>query len=369
MSLHRRRREERGQSLVELALFAPIMILILLVAVDLGRAFMVWVNVNNMARIGANYAAINPDGWEGAGNGVKQARYAALMNADYEQSGCTDPANLPAPQFSGFTFGSTVQVDVDCDFQLLTPLLANLLNGGSNAVPVEATAIFNVRVGSPGGSPIGGSLPTPEPTVSPPPTPTPTPAGTEEPTPTPDPAITPDPLATPTPEITPEPTFPPVEIDFYGIPTSIDSQGGGPAPSPGFETIVGIPELPVIFNNTTFGDQWVCEWDFGDGTGANTCASTVNKTYIDRGTYHVTLTVNGQFLTKPGYVLVGCKVPSFSGVRKNGAVTHWTSEGFTAGNLTTLAGSGNYAINFQSLAGGLLNPPGGCSDAVITVGP
>ncbi|CAN5759856.1 hypothetical protein BH24CHL6_BH24CHL6_12750 [soil metagenome] len=363
---------QRGQSVVELALFLPIMILILFAAVDMGRAFMAWVNVNNMARIGANYAAINPDGWQDGGNGVKQARYRDLMEADYERSGCEEDANLSAPDFDGFTFGSTVTVEVDCDFQLLTPLLASLLPGGSDTVPVRAEAIFTVRVGSAGGSPIGGGgLPSPVPPPSAPPTATPTPEITPEPTPTPDPNVTPDPNATPTPEITPEPTFPPVQIDFYGTPTSEDSQGGGPAPSPGLENIFGTPTLNVTFTNATVGDQWECAWDYGDGTGSNTCAGTVFKSYTVRDFYHVTLTVNGQSLTRPAYVLVGCKVPSFSGVRRNSAASLWTSPqaGFSAGNLTTLSGNGNYVIGYQSLAGGLLNPPGGCSDAQISVGP
>ncbi|HUG48281.1 MAG TPA: TadE/TadG family type IV pilus assembly protein [Candidatus Limnocylindria bacterium] len=363
-------RRQRGQSLVELAIFAPVMVLILLLAIDFGRAFMIWVNVNNMARIGANYAAINPDGWQGAGIAAKQQRYEALMEADYEQSGCTAPAIMQDPNFSGYTFGSTVEVDVSCEFGLLTPFLANLFGGGST-IDVGATATFTVRVGSPGGDPIGGTLPSPEPTVSPPPTATPTNEVTPEPTPTPDPNVTPDPNASPTPTPTPEPTFPPVQIDFYGTPTSDDSQGGGPAPSPGLENIVGIPDLVVSFSNTTVGEQWVCLWDFGDGTASNSCASTVQKTYTVRGHYHVTLNVNAQSYTRPGYVLVGCKVPSFSGRHWNqvsGFNGDWANAGFDPANISPLA-SGNFRIRYQSLAGGLLNPPGGCADAQISVGP
>jgi hypothetical protein len=37
--------------------------------------------------------------------------------------------------------------------------------------------------------------------------------------------------------------------------------------------------------------------------------------------------------------------------------------------LTTRSGVGNYKIGFQSLAGGLVNPPGGCSGATVSVGP
>jgi hypothetical protein len=37
--------------------------------------------------------------------------------------------------------------------------------------------------------------------------------------------------------------------------------------------------------------------------------------------------------------------------------------------MTFLTGSGNYKIGYQSLAGGLVNPLGGCSGATIQVGP
>ena len=59
----------------------------------------------------------------------------------------------------------------------------------------------------------------------------------------------------------------------------------------------------------------------------------------------------------------------FAGVRKSNAVTTWTTAGFSYLNLFALSGKGNYKIGYQSLAGGLVNPPGGCSGAVIQVGP
>ena len=88
-----------------------------------------------------------------------------------------------------------------------------------------------------------------------------------------------------------------------------------------------------------------------------------------RGTYNVTLTIQGYSLTRSSYVLIGCKVPSFSGVRKNSATTMWTNAGFSSSNIALLSGTGNYKIGYQSLVGGLVNPPGGCSGATVQVGP
>ncbi|MBI5955396.1 MAG: pilus assembly protein [Chloroflexi bacterium] len=51
---------QRGQSLVELALALPILMLVLLIVVDFGRAFYAYVTVTNASREGARYAASPP---------------------------------------------------------------------------------------------------------------------------------------------------------------------------------------------------------------------------------------------------------------------------------------------------------------------
>ncbi len=58
-SRRRRTGGARGQGLVEFALVAPVLLLILLLALDFGRAFYSWINLQNASRIGANFAALN----------------------------------------------------------------------------------------------------------------------------------------------------------------------------------------------------------------------------------------------------------------------------------------------------------------------
>ena len=53
-------RAGRGQSLVEFALVLPIILLVVLLALDFGRTYLGYINLQNMARIAANYAANNP---------------------------------------------------------------------------------------------------------------------------------------------------------------------------------------------------------------------------------------------------------------------------------------------------------------------
>lgn len=159
-------------------------------------------------------------------------------------------------------------------------------------------------------------------------------------------------------------------MHFYGTSTSADATGGGPPGSINENQIVGIPTLAVEFSNTSIGSNpQGCLWDFGDGATSNSCGNTVDHSYTTQGTYNVSLTIDGQQLTRTSYILVGCKVPAFAGVRENNAIGIWTGAGFNSSNMTFLSGTGNYKIGYQSLTGGLVNPSGGCSDARITVGP
>lgn len=363
-----RRDRARGQSLAEFALLAPVLVIVMLIAVDLGRIYFAVVNMTNIARIGANFASQNAEAWQGTGNGTVQARYQTVMRSDATSIDCTLPSTLPAPSFTAsaprtYSLGSPVRVELTCRFQLLSPFLYGLVGDSSGGMTVRVSSNFQIRSGSVDGVTIGGNAPTPTPTATPTMPPTPTPAPTATPTPTPAPTSGP----TPTPGPTATPTPAPPTVTFYGVPTSSDGSGGGAPGSPDENQILGINPLTVVFHNTTHGG--LCRWQFGDGSESNSCGDTVSKTYTSRGYFSVTLTVDGGTLLRHNYVLISCKVPSFAGVRKNSALDLWTAAGFSSGNFTALDGNGNYKIGFQSLAGGLVNPPGGCSGATIQVGP
>ena len=51
---------ELGQAVVEFAIILPIFILLMLMAVDFGRFFFTYVQLNNSAREAVAYAAFNP---------------------------------------------------------------------------------------------------------------------------------------------------------------------------------------------------------------------------------------------------------------------------------------------------------------------
>lgn len=58
-------RRARGQSLVEFALVVPVVLSLLVIAIDLGRAMSAYNQVGGMAREGAFYGSLHPDDDDG----------------------------------------------------------------------------------------------------------------------------------------------------------------------------------------------------------------------------------------------------------------------------------------------------------------
>jgi hypothetical protein len=181
--------DPRGQGMVEFAISFPVVMLMILFGVDFGRVFLGWVTLTNAVREGANFASTRPNAWDGVGDPSDQAEYARLINTETSGINCTMPATLPSPTFpSGNDIGSPAIVSITCQFELITPLIGNLLG---SPLDVSASASFPIRSGTIHGIPFGGGLPSfsPEPTTAP----TGTPLPTATPFPTPSMAPTPVP--------------------------------------------------------------------------------------------------------------------------------------------------------------------------------
>ena len=69
-----RRERSRGQSVVEFALVVPVLLLLMLTAIDFGRVFLGWVNLQQMTRIAANHAAEHASAWGTPGDPAQQAK-------------------------------------------------------------------------------------------------------------------------------------------------------------------------------------------------------------------------------------------------------------------------------------------------------
>ena len=107
-------RSEKGQSLVEVAVLFPILILLLMGVADLGRAYYAMVALNDAAEEGALYAAIDPDNLSEIQN---RAVHASSGLITFETNNVT---RMPA---SGFTAGDPVTVTVTYDFEIYTPVI------------------------------------------------------------------------------------------------------------------------------------------------------------------------------------------------------------------------------------------------------
>ena len=150
------RESQHGQSLVELALVLPLILMLTLVALDFGRVYLGYINIQNMARIAANYAANNPLAWGTSPDAGIQERYRNQVLEDASATNCQLPVVggqrvVPDPSFADADadgiaagLGDTVTVQLHCSFQVITPMIANIL-GGSVAVSAESN--FPVKAG------------------------------------------------------------------------------------------------------------------------------------------------------------------------------------------------------------------------------
>jgi PKD repeat protein len=151
--LHRARRTRegradrriRGQSLVELALVLPVLLVLLAAALDLGRVFYATISLNNAAREGAMAAAADPTSYL-AGQPCDTTTNVVVCRVQLEAKGSAvaiQPADISlACSISGCPAqaDSTVTVGVAGQFDLLTPLLSGIFGGQTILLSSSATA-------------------------------------------------------------------------------------------------------------------------------------------------------------------------------------------------------------------------------------
>lgn len=106
----KRRASERGQSLVELALCLPLLILILLGVLDFGRVFNAYIVITNAARNGAYYGSMHSLDT----NGITQR-----VIDEAAGSGVTLSSDNVSVSSSG-EVGTPISVTVSYDFPLLS---------------------------------------------------------------------------------------------------------------------------------------------------------------------------------------------------------------------------------------------------------
>ncbi len=161
--------------MVEFALVLPVLILLMVLAIDFGRVFFGWVALNNAARIGANNVGLHPDGWTGTGDADIQAEYRRQVLRDLQAINCAPPAgsswttsDVPDPSFTDAAgnpltadpgIGDHAMVSLSCRFALITPVAGVLLG---NPLTMNTSSTFAIRGGVIDGVPVG-TAPSPPP--------------------------------------------------------------------------------------------------------------------------------------------------------------------------------------------------------------
>jgi PKD repeat protein len=394
----RMRTRSRGQSLAEFALCLPIILLLTLAALDFGRVYLGYINLQNMARIGANFAANNPDAWTPTTDVALQTlrnqaktKYQNEIIADAAATNCSLPVvagvkTAPNPTFTDFDadgspeIGDTAYVTVSCSFSVITPVISNVVG---SSVQVSAASTFPVKSGMTvtSGTVVIGSAPNAAFTGNAVQAPS-TLSGTT--------AFSVDfrdsSGGSPTAwawdfngDLITDSTAQDVVHVFnaagtYVVTLTASNLYGSTTESMGVTVVdpttadftITQPSLnapsAVTFTSTSSPGGTNYVWTFGAGQGNASGASltTTSHTYNVAGTFAVTLTV-----TYPsGPVTVSktvnvstalCTVPklykdsTFAGVRRNNAQSVWYAAGFT-GLVTDGPGapSGNYTILRQS---------------------
>jgi PKD repeat protein len=147
-SRRRADRHDRGQSLVELALVLPVLLVLLAAALDLGRVFYATISLNNAAREGAMAAAQSPTSFL-ANQPCDTTTNVVVCRVQLESKGSSvdvQPSDITlACSVAGCPAqaGSTVTVGVSGTFTLLTPLLSAIFDG--QTVDMSASAIAQIE--------------------------------------------------------------------------------------------------------------------------------------------------------------------------------------------------------------------------------
>ena len=113
--------DQKGQSLVEVAIALPVIILILVGILDLGRAFFTFIALTDAAAEGAAYAAVHP-----ANTSEIQARAA-----DVSTGLVVLEPDMVSVDYLELTAGFPITVAVQFEYDLITPFIQAMVPGGT----------------------------------------------------------------------------------------------------------------------------------------------------------------------------------------------------------------------------------------------
>ena len=125
-------KRERGQSLVEAAFALPIVIMLMLGMLDLGRAFYILVELNDAADEGATYAALDYSDISGIQNRAVESANVVIIN----------PSDVVLTGPPASAVGQPVTVTVSVSMALFTPFVSQFT--GSDVLDLHGRAIHPI---------------------------------------------------------------------------------------------------------------------------------------------------------------------------------------------------------------------------------
>jgi len=280
----------RGQSFVEFALILPVLLLLVMMALDLGRVFMAAVTINNTARVGARFAAAYPEAWGAPPDLPRQADYLARIAAEWADIDCDKQTPVPDPVFTGsMVIGQPVTVTLTCTFHVLTPIISDILGNtvvltGRAIIPITSCTETATTPGS------GDEACVDPPSLAPPPTPTPTP----------DPCMKP-------PTFTVTPLNPPSHLAGESQDYAVTFVNNDTAPCSDRNVT-----LSAIVNTGTSG--WTATFDQSSflltvGSTANPTLTVTSPNTAPAGSVTVTVQATGATNQSVAYVVAACNQP------------------------------------------------------------
>lgn len=137
---------ERGQSLVELAISLPIILLLMIGTIDFGLAIYAYLTVRDAAQEGALYGSINPGNYAEIENRTRSINPQEEEGIYFKPVPLTDKEKVKititvsGKKCEGITNGAVnnISVNVKYRYPLIVPF-ANLLMG-ARTIPLEVTA-------------------------------------------------------------------------------------------------------------------------------------------------------------------------------------------------------------------------------------
>ena len=154
------RARHRGQALVEFGVILPVLLFLFVIAIDFGRLFFSYIQINNAAREGAAYGMYKPTDLAMITTRAGQETNAQAQrgeNAIVVTASCVDSAGTSiacSAATGGPGAGNRITVNVDEPFTFLTPLIGGFF-GGDLQMSASATSVVTDYAPSSGGVPPG----------------------------------------------------------------------------------------------------------------------------------------------------------------------------------------------------------------------